>query len=49
LVVLPRPETSHVKGLDQVGLMRRELDNLDMVHLGLKDKIGSFVAHSSIY
>ena len=46
--MLLRLETAYIKGLDQVGLMRRELNNLDIVHLSLKDEVGSLMAYSSI-
>jgi hypothetical protein len=48
LIVLPRLETANIKGLDQVGLIRREFDNLDMVHPSLKDEVRSLIASSSI-
>ena len=48
-IVLPLPEIANVKGLNKVGLMRRELDNPDTVHLSLKDEVGCLMARSSIY
>jgi hypothetical protein len=41
-------KTAYIKGLDQVGLIRKELNNLNMVYLSLKDKVRSFIACSSI-
>jgi len=37
-------ETAYIKGLDQVGLVQRELNNLNIMCFSFKDKVGSLVA-----
>jgi hypothetical protein len=46
--MLPCTETAYVKGLDQVGLVRRELNSPDIVCFSFEDKVGSLMASCSI-
>jgi hypothetical protein len=48
LISLPLAETADFKRLNQVGLMRGELDNPNMVYLSLYDEFRSFVAGSTV-
>ena len=42
-------ETANVGRLDKVSLVRKELDNPNIVHFGLKNKLKSLIALSLIY
>jgi hypothetical protein len=49
LVTLLLLKTAYVKRLNQVGLIRRELDYLDIVYFSCNNKVGRFVASSTVY
>jgi hypothetical protein len=48
LVSLPLLETTNVIGLKEVGLVQRELNHLDLIHLCLENKVVCLIACSTI-
>jgi hypothetical protein len=42
------PKTVYVSRLNQIGLIRQELDNLNMIHFGLNNEIVCFVTRSAV-
>lgn len=48
LIVLPLTEATHITRLEEMRLMRRELNNLDLIHLRLDNKVIYVVAGCTI-
>jgi hypothetical protein len=49
LLSLPLPETANTSRLDEMGLMRRELNDPNMVHFGFENELRSLMVLSTIH